>query len=196
VKNSTYGRWWLHERRLEAGDNGTVHDDDCCDHRHFVSELNLRWTFWSLAGRLETIDRMEPVDPLSHWWRVWTDKTGDTWSWRLAADDRVHAIPPNPAAIAHLRFIGLPGGQTGPAMYIVPAEDYSIPDFNHTLAEAHYLGSGLGWRVLDRPDGGDEVVTEYPSKAKARAALLKAGQTHARILGLNLIKEEDLAGYV
>jgi hypothetical protein len=192
VKTPTYGRWWLTEKHVDPDDDGAVHDDDYCDHRHFIRELNLGWQFWTPAGRLETIERMEPVDTSEFWWRIWTTQTGPGWSWRLAGNDRVHAIVPNPVAVPHLRFIDFTGAGMTPRMVIVLAADYDIPDFGLTLAEAHYLGTGLGWKMSDRPDGGDEAITGHPSKAKAKTALLKAGRTHAKHLGVPLYSEHDL----
>lgn len=193
MKTSSYSPWWVKQKDLDAAADGSVHDDETCDHRHFVSELNIGWKFWSPAGRLETITRMEPTNAGAYWWRIWTEQTGPAWSWRRWADDRVHAIPPNPVAAAYLRVVDLSARRHGASMHIVPVEnDFDIPDFKLTLVHAEYLGAGQGWRVTDRPDGGDDAVTEYPSKAKAQAALLKAGRTHAKILGLKLIREDRL----
>jgi hypothetical protein len=200
VKTPTYGRWWLHEKYVEDGANDD-HDEQTCDHRHFVSELNLGWMLWTPAGRLEKITRMEPENPdfnLNWWWRIWTEETekaDPNWSWRLKAGDRVYAVRPNPLYKPHLRFVDL-GDRASATMHIVPAVGYDIPDFSITLVQAQRHSQGPGWKVADRPDGGDLVVSEHPDKAKARAELIKAGRRHAKILGLPLYKEEDLAGNV
>lgn len=195
MKTFTYDRWWLHERRVDPSDDSPDHDDDCCDHRHFISELNLGWKFWTLAGRVEEIVWMEPVDTSEYWWRIRTSETiavDPDWSWRYRSDERVHALhPTGNIADPHLRFIELTGHGRD-SMHIAPATGYETPDFTHELAAARIVPHE-GWRMVDRPDGGDEVVTWYSTKAKARAALIKAGQLHAKILGLELVKEETLA---
>lgn len=180
-------QWWIH--RGAVSEEG--HDPDCCDHRYFVSELNLRWRFWTPAGRVETITAMES-DPGEYWWRIWTDKTGPAWSWRRRRDDRVHALPTAPDHGPRLLFVDLAGANLAgrASMHIVPAFEYQqIPDFNLTLVWARHRGPGLGWAMTDRPDGGDEISTAYTTKAKARTALLAAGRAHAKILGLPLVKE-------
>lgn len=177
--------WWL-QRNCMPGDD---HDEDTCDHRHFVSELNSGWRFWTPAGRVEIITMMEPDRPTGgYWWRIWTVETGPGWSWRLHRDRRVHALPDTFRNTPKLRFIDLHGS----SMHIVPMFGHDqVPDFMLALCEAKYLGHGLGWLVSDRPDGGDEVRTEHPTKARARTALLAAGRHHAKVLGLPLLKENE-----
>jgi hypothetical protein len=202
TKTPTSDCWWFHRKYLDQGDDGTTHDDQCCDHRHFVTELNEGWRFWSPAGRLETVISIAPADRIRYWWRIQTKETpaaDPDWTWRLPGDDRVHAVPANPRWKEHLRFVDIgPGSQrnSDPVMLVVPAHGYDIPSFKVVLVEARYLGAGRGWRFRDRPDGGDETVTDYPSKAKARTAVLTAARRHAKILGLEIVKEEDLAHFV
>lgn len=194
MRTETYGRWWLNEKYLADGDPGTTHDTESCDHRHFVVELDPGWMFWTPAGRLETVERMEPTDRSEWQWRIWTKETGPDWSWRRQATDRVHAIAPTPVYGPHLRLVDLPRAARGASMHIVPAAGLQlVPDFSLTLVRAQYLGAGLGWTMADRPDGGDEVTTAYTTKAKTRAAMLGAGRHHAKILKLKLYKEEDIA---
>jgi hypothetical protein len=195
MRTETYGRWWLHEKYVPDGALGVNHDDDFCDHRYFVGELNIGWTFWTPAGRLETIERMEPVDTTNVWWRIWTKETGPDWSWSRRADDRVHAVQPNPIVGPHLRLVELKRSvYSGASMHLVPAKGLElIPDFNLTLVEARHLGTGLGWRMTDRPDGGEPVFSNHPTQAKARTAVLAAGRRHAKILKLKIYKEDELA---
>jgi hypothetical protein len=198
MRTETYGRWWLHEKYVPDGDPGVTHDSDFCDHRYFVGELNTGWAFWTPAGRLETIERMEPVDTSEWWWRIWTKETGPDWSWRRQSFDRVHAVQPNPIYGPHLRLVELKRSvSSGGSMHLVPAKGLEpIPDFNLTLVEARHLGTGLGWQMTDRPDGGEPVFSNHTTQAKARTAVLAAGRRHAKILKLKIYKEAELAQHL
>lgn len=186
--------WWL-ERYAGDARRHPEHGDETCDHRYFVSELNIGWLFMTPAGRVERVTRMEPVDNTEYWWRIWTAHTGPNYSWRRRRDERIDAIPRHWKAAPHLLFVDLRSGRSAggsyASMHIVPHSPTDlIPDFHLTLCEARHLGPGAGWTVIDRPDGGDATITNQPNKAKARRALLAAGQHHAKALGMTLFKED------
>lgn len=183
--------WWL-ERYVGA--IAPEHGEETCDHRHFVAELNVGWVWRTPAGRLETITRMDAVDSSEYWWRIWTDLTGPGYSWRMRRNDRVDAIPRSWKQAPRLLLVDLTGARSAgggwASMHVVPTSPSDqIPDFHLTLCEARHLGPGNGWKVTDRPDGGDEVTTHHTTKAKARTALVSAGRHHAKALGLTLYKE-------
>lgn len=182
--------WWL---QRFVGGMPIEHGEERCDHRHFGGELNVGWVWRTPAGRLETITRIERADIGDYWWRVWTDLTGPGYSWRIRHDDRVDAIPRSWKQAPRLLFVDLPKGARGASMHVVPGSPSdAIPNFLLTLCHAQHLGAHKGWKVFDRPDGGGQVVTDHPTKAKARTALLVAGEHHATALGMTLYKEDDL----
>lgn len=185
--------WWL-ERYIGDQKDHPEHGEETCDHRYFVSELNVGWLWFTAAGRIERVTRMEPVDSSEYWWRIWTAHLTGGYSWRRRRQDRVHAIPRPWKAAPHLMFYDLPSGRSAggsfASMHIVPNSPTDwMPDFTQALCEARSGGPGKGWTMTDRPDGGDEVTTSHTNKAKARTALLAAGRRHAQALGMTLYKE-------
>jgi hypothetical protein len=170
------------------------------DPRVPVTHLETGWVFWSPFARLETVRAVDhDVSSL-----VWTDFTGEDHPWRFFSTDQLVAMPP-PAyrdlGQPELRIVELPRrhGSRGSINAVPTSRHVQIPDFRHTLVDAVPLadgGEGRGWRVTDRPYGRstDKQHADYPTRAKARSAVMHLARAHARALGVPLRVEtkEDL----
>ena len=171
--------------------------DEHRDPRVPVTHLEIGWVFWSPFGRLETVTNVDhDVSSL-----VWTNHTREDHPWRFFSTDQLIAMPP-PAyrdlGPPELRIVELPRTHRSRGwINAVPTTRHTqIPDFRHTLIDAMPLGPGEGWRVTDRPYGrsADKQHTDHPTRAKARAEVMRLAQERARMLGVPLRVEtkEDL----
>lgn len=159
------------------------------DHRHYVEDLYVGARFFSPAARWETVTRVDDGGHLSFKSRVWTDKTGPDYAWRLYDEEKVDAVMPRPEyfpVVPEVRVIDLAHSMAA----VVTCQHVEVPDFRMSLVSAQHLGKGRGWQVLDWPGDGDGMVTtEHPDKPKARTALMAAARVHAKALGLKVRKE-------
>lgn len=170
------------------GCGGTLKCRICDDLRPTAGELSQGWMLRSPLDRWEKVVRVrhdEKYGPVL----VNTDKTGPEYAWRYFSSSKVTATPPPMQfhGVPEIRIVETPWHDG--AMYAVPTLSTVNPDRSTVLVEAHFAGRGKGWKVSDRPGGGDLVVTEFDTKAKARAALRAAARAHAKALGVKVVSQ-------
>lgn len=162
----------------------------CDDIRPEAEKLYAGWQFVSPLDRWETVVRTEQANEYAAV-RVWTDKTGPDYSWRIPHYRRIDAVAPSPRTLhgkPEIRIVEFEYARDAP-MYAIPTLDTVWrPDIDDHLVEARY-SRGNGWTVTHRPDGGEPVVILCDSKAKARTALRAAARQHAAALGVKVVAQ-------
>jgi hypothetical protein len=175
--------------------------DDCgrektcarCDATpHTVEDLYQGWRFRTPMGRWETVTRVEQETKYSPV-RIWTDKTGPEYSWKLNRWTKVKATPPdydNPGE-PEIRIIEHTYSREAPMWAVLTSSHIRNADTETVLVQAGYAGAGKGWTIVHYPNGGNEQAVEHAdSKAKARTALMAAARQHAKALKIRVRKQE------
>lgn len=136
------------------------------------------------AQRWETVVRVDAPDDSSIDLRIFTDLTGEAYSWRWRTFDKVRRVPnwelnEKVAVRVHdwsYRRRGHITASVSPYL-----RDY---DTKTILVTAQYNGPGQGWSVIDHPAGGPASITVAESKPKALSFLNRAAKAHAKALRL------------
>lgn len=123
------------------------------------------WEFRSPAGRWETVLRVDH-DSDVFCSRIWTDHTG-TYGWYLPSSREIHAIPPRKVArqdlVIRLVDRGPSAGDLARMSLIITglAANFPWAEWEDLPVAAQHLGRGLGWKLLHRPCGVEDLVQEY-----------------------------------
>lgn len=166
----------------------------CDDVRHEAEALSPGWRFVSPLNRWETVTRTEQANEYAPV-RVWTNLTGQGYSWLITRWQKVDAVAPPPRTLhgtPEIRVFEHDYARDAP-MYAVPTLDtVHRPDTSEHLVEARYSRE-RGWAVSHRPNGGELITVWCDSKAKARTALRAAAREHAKALGVKVVIQPTTA---
>ena len=113
---------------------------------------------------------------------MFTDRTRDTYAWRLATFHEMPTIPAYPVGDAASVHIDNHRDQV--LVFVGNRAPYYRSRGSVILAEASFQGRGQGWRVTDLPHGQDPTSTTVASKVAAVSLIKHAARVHAKALGL------------
>ncbi|MEU7620510.1 hypothetical protein AB0B27_31085 [Micromonospora rifamycinica] len=161
----------------------------CDDVRPRADQLGQGWRWVSPLNRWETVERVERANQYAPV-RVWTDKTGPAYSWLIDGHHQVDAVAPlRQHGVPEIRVVEYEYSRDAPMFAVATLDtvrNAEHADRKEVVAEAYYSREH-GWRLFHRPDGGgDRVVVDCGSKAKARTALRAAARAHAKALGVRM----------
>lgn len=161
----------------------------CDDVRPRAEQLAPGWQFFSQMHRWETVERVEQANEYAPV-RVWTDKTGPAYSWLIPRHRQLDAVAPprRPHGTPEIRIVEYGYDRAAPMYAVLTVDTAYHAENKDPVAEAHYSREN-GWKVTHRPAGGDLVVIDCDSKAKARTALRAAARQHAKALGVKVTEQ-------
>nr|MDT0660813.1 hypothetical protein [Micromonospora sp. DSM 115978] len=169
-------------------DEATGHAPATPEPRYTAVDLDAGWQVLSPLGRWETVTRVVEHNARV---RVWTAWTTAAFSWRYGPQDRVDVIPTRGPSVAdpQIRIVESHRSRSGPAFIAAAPGSASqmMPNFLHELVSARPLDGQ--WQVVDRPDGGEQVIVTRPNRATARTAVRQRARVHAKRLGVPLVEE-------
>jgi hypothetical protein len=150
-----------------------------------VDELGAGDQWLTPAVRWETVTGVaEPFDG-SYWVQVFTDKLAEGYAWSLPRRTEVHAV--SGSDLATVRTVTVRETRTHVWAELTATRDWYFRDHDRgavSLVNAHQLGQGQGWQILNHPDGGALVSTTAQSKTAARSAVKRAARHHAKALNV------------
>jgi hypothetical protein len=151
--------------------------------------LNIGDQILSPAGRWETIEHVDNIGKPGGGVRIWTDATGNGYSWRFTSWHRLRFVERKYAEPRVVKIFETPeqiiAALAGERDLVWPSDSVIVVD-----ARKHAGGS---WEVTDRPGGGEPVVQPFPRRGSARAAVRRAARLHAKAIGVPVAGDALLA---